>query len=85
MPPPGAGRDLGRAYGLSALGFTFAGAVVVFTVVGWLVDRWLHTVPVFTVLLALVGSVLAFLSVYARIRRETDRGADPEKKDRPSC
>jgi F0F1-type ATP synthase assembly protein I len=69
----GPGRDLGRAYGLSALGFTFAGAVVVFTGVGWFVDRWLGTLPIFTIALALVGSVLAFLSVYTRIRHEVDR------------
>jgi F0F1-type ATP synthase assembly protein I len=63
-------RELARAYGLSALGFTFGAAVVVFTVIGWLLDRWLHTIPLFTVGAALVGAVLGFLNVYFRIRAD---------------
>jgi F0F1-type ATP synthase assembly protein I len=67
-------RDLARAYGLSALGFTLGGAVVVFTGIGWLLDKWLHTVPLFTIAAAMTGAVLGFLNVYFRIRRdETDR------------
>jgi F0F1-type ATP synthase assembly protein I len=70
-------RELAKAYGLSALGFTFGAAVVVFTVIGWLVDKWLHTIPLFTIVAALAGSVLGFLNVYFRIRRdEAERRKD---------
>jgi F0F1-type ATP synthase assembly protein I len=67
-PTEGPGRQLGEAYGLAALGFTFGAAVVVFTGIGWLLDRWLGTIPVFTIVVALIGAVLGFLSVYFRIR-----------------
>lgn len=81
-PREGPGRKLGEAYGLSALGFTFGGAVVVFTGIGWLLDRWLHTVPLFTVVLALTGAVLGFLNVYFRIRRQLDD--DAARRGKPS-
>jgi F0F1-type ATP synthase assembly protein I len=76
-PTKGPGRELSEAYGLATLGFTFGAAVVVFTGIGWLLDRWLGTIPVFTVVAALVGAVLGFLSVYFRIRasEEHDRSA----------
>jgi F0F1-type ATP synthase assembly protein I len=73
-------RELARAYGLSALGFTFGAAVVAFTVIGWLLDRWLHTIPLFTITAALTGAVLGFLNVYFRIRR--DEAARREKPPR---
>ncbi len=63
---------MGAAYGQAALGFTFAGGVIVFTLVGWVVDRWLDLVPIMTVIGALTGSVLSFLSVYFRIRQAED-------------
>jgi F0F1-type ATP synthase assembly protein I len=69
-------EEFGEAYGLSALGITFGAAVVVFTGIGWLLDRWLGTIPVFTIVATLVGAVLGFLSVYFRIRRATDREKD---------
>lgn len=79
---PGPRRELGQAYGQAALGFTFAAGVVVFTGVGWLADRWLGTVPVFTIVGALVGSVLSFLSVYYRIRRADEaRRRDRENRN----
>jgi F0F1-type ATP synthase assembly protein I len=77
-PTKGPGRELSDAYGLATLGLTFGAAVVVFTGIGWLLDRWLGTIPVFTVVAALVGAVLGFLSVYFRIRRVTE--AEQERK-----
>lgn len=71
---------LGEAYGHAALGFQFAGGVLLFLGVGWLVDRWLGTLPVFTVAGALLGAVLSFLSVYYRIRREDEARRDGEKR-----
>jgi F0F1-type ATP synthase assembly protein I len=76
------GRQLAQAYGLSALGFTFGAAVVVFTGIGWLLDRRLGTVPLFTIVAALTGAVLGFLNVYFRIRRQLDDGAERQRKER---
>ncbi len=71
-PTKGPGRELSEAHGLATLGYTFGAAVVVFTGIGWLLDRWLGTIPVFTVVTALVGAVLGFLSAYFRIRQATE-------------
>jgi F0F1-type ATP synthase assembly protein I len=83
MEPTGEpGRELREAYGLATLGFTFGAAVVVFTGIGWLLDRWLRTIPVFTVVSALVGAVLGFLNVYFRIRRATEIDLARKKRGR---
>ena len=71
-PARGSREEAGQAYGHAALGFQFAGGVLVFLGIGWLVDRWLGLMPLFTVAGALLGAVLSFLSVYYRIRREDE-------------
>lgn len=81
-PEKGPGREFGEAYELAALGFTFGAAVVVFTGIGWLLDRWLRTIPLFTIVATLVGAVLGFLSVYFRIRRSTESSPKREKRGR---
>lgn len=65
-------RGTARAYQHAALGMQFAGGVIVFTGAGFALDRWLGLMPVLTVAGALIGATLGFLSVYARIRRETE-------------
>jgi F0F1-type ATP synthase assembly protein I len=39
---------------------------------GWLLDRWLHTLPVFMTVGALVGAVLATVSIYRRLQQDTE-------------
>ncbi len=51
-------------YRFSGLGCMFAGAVLLFMGGGWLLDRWLGLVPLFTILGALLGAALASVSVY---------------------
>lgn len=68
---------MAEAYSHATLGCTFAGGVLLFTGLGWLLDRWLGLLPVFTVAGALVGAVLSFLNVYARIRAEHDDREGP--------
>lgn len=65
-------RELGEGYTYVALGCTFAGGVVVFVVVGVLVDRWLGLTPLFTLTGTLVGAVLSFLHVYWKLRAEDE-------------
>ncbi len=73
------GRDLGVGYEYLALGLTFAGGVVVFTVVGLFLDRWLATTPLFTLTGTATGATLGFLHVYWRIKAETEK----RKKEKP--
>jgi F0F1-type ATP synthase assembly protein I len=48
-------RGFGAGYAIVAAGFQLAFAVLIFLGAGILVDRWLHTRPIFTVIGVLVG------------------------------
>jgi F0F1-type ATP synthase assembly protein I len=54
-----------------AVGLKFAGGVVLFTLGGYALDRWLHTIPLFTIAGTLGGSVLSFISVYRQLVTES--------------
>lgn len=80
--PPG--RELGQGYKYVSLGLTFAGGIVMFMGAGFLVDRLLGLLPVFTVAGTLVGSVLSFLRVYHRLKADEDaERARRKSKGRP--
>jgi ATP synthase protein I len=64
---------LSEASRYSGLGCMFAAAVLVFLGGGWLLDRWLGTLPVFMVVGALVGAALATLSIWRRLQEPGDR------------
>ena len=59
-----------EGYRLVGLGGTLAGAVVLFTFGGLMVDRWLGLTPLFTLAGTGVGSVLGFLNVYWKIQAD---------------
>jgi F0F1-type ATP synthase assembly protein I len=71
-------RAIGEGYKMVALGATFAGAIVLFTLGGWLLDGWLGWTPVLTLVGTVVGTVLGFAHVYLRLQEEKrgppDRG-----------
>ncbi len=62
----------GEGYKLVGLGGTFAGAVVLFTFGGLMVDRWLGLTPLFTLVGTGVVAVLGFLNVYWKIQADID-------------
>jgi F0F1-type ATP synthase assembly protein I len=75
MPPDDrnrSARGFGEGYSYVAVGFQLAVAMLVFGGLGWLVDGWLHTRPLF----ALVGFALAtvgwFVSLYYRVQGDID-------------
>ncbi len=47
-----------------AYGLTFAGAVGLFALGGYYLDRWLGTSPLFVLVGALVGGAAGFLNMY---------------------
>lgn len=71
-PDEPAGRELGQGYKYVSLGLTFAGGIVMFMGAGFLLDRWLGVLPLFTVVGTLVGSVLSFIRVYTRLRADEE-------------
>lgn len=72
-PKEPAGRALGTGYKYVSMGMTFAGGIVMFTGLGWLVDRWLGTLPLFLLAGTLVGSVLSFVWVYQKLKQDEAR------------
>lgn len=63
------GRDMNRSIG----GFELAFSGVIFALAGLWLDRQIGTVPVFTVVLAVLGFVGAVANVYYRYKREIER------------
>lgn len=69
-PDRGSNREVGDGYRYVALGITFGLGIVLFMGAGYLLDRWLGTMPWLTMLGTLVGSGLSFLNVYAKLEKE---------------
>ena len=60
-------RELYNGFGNAlSLGIEFALGPVVFGGFGWLLDRWLGTAPVLTVVLSIVGVVATFVRMWFR-------------------
>ncbi len=72
-PKEPAGRALGTGYKYVSMGMTFAGGIVMFTGLGWLVDRWLGTLPLFLIIGAIGGSVLSFVWVFLKLKQDETR------------
>jgi F0F1-type ATP synthase assembly protein I len=60
----------GRGTEYLALGLKFAGGVVLFTLGGYALDRWLGTTPLFILVGCFGGVTLSSISVYRDLTRE---------------
>src|SRR2546421_7228348 len=58
------GRSFGEGYSYVALGFSFAFAILAFGALGWVVDGWLGTRPLFALVGAGVGGFGGVMSIY---------------------
>ncbi len=67
------GGTLREVYRYSGLGCTFAAAVLVFMAGGWLLDRWLGVMPLFSMLGALVGAALGSVKMYRSLLLKADK------------
>ncbi|HXY19421.1 MAG TPA: AtpZ/AtpI family protein [Gemmatimonadales bacterium] len=65
------GRGFGAGYAIVAAGFQLAFAVLLFLGAGVLVDRWLHTRPIFTLIGVLVGLAGGMYAFIARVLAES--------------
>src|SRR2546421_7238033 len=69
------GRSFGEGYSYVALGFSFAFAILAVGALGWVVDGWLGTRPLFALVGAGVGGFGGVMSIYYRVQSETrERG-----------
>jgi len=71
--PSGSSEELGEGYKYVSLGLTFAGGIIFFMGIGFLLDRWLGWTPVLTVVGTLVGAVLSNLNVYWKLQADEKR------------
>jgi F0F1-type ATP synthase assembly protein I len=65
-----------RASRFAALGVEFAGIVVTGVICGYYLDRYLHTAPLFTLLLTLGGMGGALYRLLWMLKRMSDRSTD---------
>lgn len=78
-PDPGSQREVGDGYRYVALGITFGLGICLFMGAGYFLDGWLGWTPWLTILGTLVGSVLSFVNVYAKL--EAERRRDQAKRE----
>ena len=69
-PEKPTGRELGQAWRYDVLGYTFAFSIMLFAGAGYLLDRWLGTRPILTIVGTLAGAALAFAWVYRKVRQD---------------
>lgn len=74
-------QSYGLGYEYVATGFAFAFAILGFGALGWLVDGWLHTRPLFALVGAFGGGFAGFMNIYYRVVRDTSSDAK-RKPDR---
>ena len=74
------GREIGEGYKYVSLGLTFAGGIVVFLFVGFWLDRWLGTTPIFILIGTFLGTVLSFLTVYRKLEEEARQRREQKGK-----
>src|SRR2546430_5944195 len=63
------GRSFGEGYSYVALGFSFAFAILAFGALGWVVDGWLGTRPLFALVGAGVGGFGGVMEIYYRVQK----------------
>ncbi len=63
------------------LPFVFVGAVLGGLLLGWLLDRALHTSPVLTIIFMFVGLVAGLREVLRRMPKTEDPGSGDNKPD----
>ena len=80
-PDTGLRRALPEVYRYSGLGCIFAAAVLLFMAGGWLLDDWLGTMPLLTVIGALAGAVLATVRVW-RVVLPASKDDKPDSESR---
>jgi predicted F0F1-ATPase subunit len=62
-------RSLSGAAMLSTIGLTLAFSTIIGVGIGYLIDRWLHTDPIFTVIFLVIGTIAGFVEVIRTISR----------------
>lgn len=75
------GRGFGAGYAIVGAGFQFAFAIVLFLGGGMLLDRWLGTRPVFTLLGVATGLGAGFYVFLVRVKSASRQETGPQKPE----
>ncbi len=65
-------KSEGSGYEYFGMSLNFAIAILLFGAGGWLLDGWVHTRPLFTIIGAFVGGFAGFMSIWYRVKKEID-------------
>ena len=68
----GGAHNYAKGYQYFGMAFTFAIAILLFGAGGWFLDGWVHTRPLFAIVGAFVGGFAGFMSIYYRVKRDTE-------------
>lgn len=72
-PPPSKAKNFGEQFGQAIeLPFVLAGAIAVGGLLGYFLDRWLHTKVIFTVVLGSLGFYAGLRDVLRRLSMNGD-------------
>ena len=80
---PSQNVEMGRAF---SLGLTWAASTALFLYLGSLVDGWLTTKPVFTLIGAFIGAAAGFYYLYSQMMagmRKRDGSAKGDRENKP--
>jgi F0F1-type ATP synthase assembly protein I len=66
-------KDEGSGYEYFGMSLNFAIAILLFGAGGWFLDKWVHTRPLFTIVGAFVGGFAGFMSIYFRVKKDTEK------------
>ena len=72
-PPPSGAQGYGQGYAYFGMALNFTVAILLFGALGWLIDGWLHTRPIIAILGAFVGGFAGFMSIYYRVKKDTEK------------
>lgn len=75
-------QEMRRLWGIGGMGLELAGSIVVLGFIGWAVDRWAGTSPVWTLVGAGIGLIGGGYNFLRRARAMSRAAAQP-RQDRP--
>jgi F0F1-type ATP synthase assembly protein I len=75
-------RSLSGTARLSTIGLTLAFSTIIGVGIGYLLDRWLHTDPIFTVIFLVIGTIAGFVEMIRTVS-QVSQDEEQDRQDQP--